>query len=60
MFLGLSVYADEPPDWNDFIIQSNNKAWSAVVRRKGNAQEPWEDQWEFLVYKGVYSEDGLL
>lgn len=49
-----SVSADEPPDWNGFIVQSENKEWSAVVWRLGEASKPWDDEWELLVYEGYY------
>ena len=45
-------YADQPPDWKYFVIQSPNKKWSAVVQPLGNAEKPWEDDWVLSVYEG--------
>ena len=48
------LYADQPPDWDEFIVQSENKKWSAVVIRQGKAEEPWEDEWVLNIYEGFY------
>jgi len=56
IFLVLSIcsYADQPPDWNEFIVQSENKKWSAAILRQGKAEEPWKDDWVLNVYEGFY------
>ena len=54
--LSLSIYlnADEPPDWSEFTIQSENKNWSASVQRIGELSEPWENGWVLNIYHGYY------
>jgi len=46
---GLS-YADEPPDWQAFLIHSRNNQWTAVVDRNGSSQNAAEDQWHVSVF----------
>ncbi|MEC8568997.1 MAG: hypothetical protein VXY56_12085 [Pseudomonadota bacterium] len=47
------VSADEPPDWHDFMIQSEKK-WSAVVQHQGHTAKIWNDDWLLSVYQGFY------
>ena len=56
LLLGLSAlsFADQPPDWSEFSVQSENKKWSAIAQPKGSAKAPWEDKWVLSVYKGFY------
>ena len=56
IFLVLSIcsYADQPPDWNEFIVQSENKKWSAAIIRQGKSEKPWKDEWVLNVYEGFY------
>lgn len=56
LLLGLSVlsFADQPPDWSEFYVQSENKQWSAVVHPEGATDAPWENKWVLNVYKGFY------
>ncbi|MEQ3725625.1 hypothetical protein [Alcanivorax sp.] len=56
LLLSLSAisFADQPPDWSEFSVQSENKQWSAIVHPKGNAQERREDEWVLKIYKGFY------
>ncbi|MCW9029456.1 MAG: hypothetical protein OQJ80_11025 [Kangiella sp.] len=56
LILSLSVcsHADQPPDWQEFLVQSPNNKWSAVVQPLGNAEKPWEDDWVLNVYEGFF------
>ena len=56
LLLSFSAYsfADQPPDWSEFSVQSENKQWSAVVHPEGTTEAPWEDKWVLNVYKGFY------
>jgi len=56
LLLGLSAlsFADQPPDWSAFVVQSENKRWSAAVHPEGVADAPWKDNWMLNVYKGFY------
>jgi len=56
LLLGLPVFsfAEQPPDWSDFSVQSENKQWSALVHPEGATDAPWEEKWVLNVYKGFY------
>lgn len=56
LLLGFSALslADQPPDWSEFVVQAQNKKWSAVVHPEGGSKEPWNDKWVLNVYKGFY------
>lgn len=52
--LPLWALADEPPEWRDFVVQSENENWTAVVERQGNSGKTWQDDWRLSVYKGAH------
>jgi len=56
LLLGLSALslADQPPDWDEFVVQSQNKKWSAAAYPEGVSKEPWRDSWVLNVYEGFY------
>jgi hypothetical protein len=62
VFIPLVGLADEPPEWNDFVVHSENKKWTAVVQRQGNSELASQDDWQVSVYKGLVgkrSEPGI-
>ncbi|WP_444930486.1 hypothetical protein ACJJIF_01475 [Microbulbifer sp. SSSA002] len=54
VFLAADLFADQPPDWSAFIVQSENKGWSATVHPEGVADTPWKDSWVLNIYKGFH------
>lgn len=51
------VLADEPPDWQAFLIHSANNQWVAYVapgnESENNSKEPWKDKWQLQVFNNL-------
>lgn len=46
----VALLADEPPDWQAFLIHSANNQWTADVYPEGKSPEPSEDKWRLQIY----------
>ncbi|WP_157953846.1 hypothetical protein [Microbulbifer sp. A4B17] len=52
LILSIKVSADQPPDWQDYIVTSENRKWTALISRDHITQDPWTDNWMLSVYEG--------
>lgn len=54
LFLSLTTSADEPPDWQAFLIHSDNKQWTAVVEPLGQDELPQKDKWQVSIFNQYF------
>lgn len=54
LIISLVAFADQPPDWRDYVVTSKNRKWTALVSRNYAEKDPWDDAWTLSIYKGFH------
>jgi hypothetical protein len=54
LLLSVNTFADQPPSWKSFTVNSENGNWSALIYPIGDSTNPRDDNWEIAVYKGRF------